>query len=229
MKNHLVVLTGAGISAESGLKTFRDSGGLWEGHRVEDVATPEAFTRNPELVLRFYNERRKQLDEVEPNEAHKLLAELENYYRVSIVTQNVDDLHERGGSNNVLHLHGELRWGCSSNNKNIREYLGSRDITMKDKAVDGSALRPDIVWFGESVPKMDEAIELVLSADVFLLVGSSLQVYPAAGLIHYVPNGKPIYIIDPNHHGEKNGKTVTVIQETAVKGMKLLFHELTGA
>jgi NAD-dependent deacetylase len=164
---------------------------------------------------------------VEPNTAHKLLAELENRFRVSVITQNVDDLHERAGSSHVLHLHGELRWACSSRNKNIREFLGSRDIEPEDKAADGSSLRPDIVWFGEAVPKMEEAIELVLSADIFLLIGSSLQVYPAAGLMHYVPVGKPVYIIDPNHHGERQGNAVKVIQENAVNGMKLLYNELT--
>jgi NAD-dependent deacetylase len=222
MKPHLVVLTGAGISAESGIKTFRDANGLWEGHKIEDVATPEAYRRNPELVNQFYNQRRQQLDEVEPNEAHLTLSRLEKHYRVSIITQNVDDLHERAGSSNIIHLHGELRWACSSHNKQHRRFLGSKDILTGDRADDGSLLRPDIVWFGEPVPKMDEAVEITLSADIFLVIGTSLEVYPAAGLIHYVPLGKPIYIVDPNRHSGLASENITVIDDTAVNGMKLL-------
>ncbi|MBL7812094.1 MAG: NAD-dependent deacylase [Bacteroidetes bacterium] len=223
---HLVVLTGAGISAESGLKTFRDAGGLWEGHRVEEVATPEAFSHNPELVLRFYNERRRQLDKVEPNLAHRLLAQLEQHYRVTVITQNVDDLHERGGSNRIVHLHGELRWGCSARNRTVREYLGSRDIFPGDKAADGADLRPDIVWFGEAVPKMEEAIRETLTADLFLVVGTSLEVYPAAGLLDFAPAGIPVYIIDPGRHAERRGNQVHVISATATQGMQQLFSIL---
>lgn len=223
---HLVVLTGAGISAESGLKTFRDAGGLWEGHHVEDVATPEAFYRQPELVLRFYNERRRQLDEVAPNRAHKLLAELETAFRVTIITQNVDDLHERGGSSRVLHLHGELRWACSSRNRELRTFLGSKDIMPGDTAADGSALRPDIVWFGEPVPMMETAVTETLNADLFLVIGTSLEVYPAASLIHYVPSGKPVFIIDPNRHTGKAGDGVEVIALPATEGMELLADRL---
>lgn len=228
MEKHLVVLTGAGISAESGLRTFRDAGGLWEGHRIEDVATPEAFRRNPELVQRFYNQRRRQLDEVEPNEAHLLLARLEQHFRVTVITQNVDDLHERAGSGRIIHLHGELRWACSSAERSIRQFIGSREIAPEDKAPDGSPLRPDIVWFGEAVPEMDNAIRETLTADVFLVVGTSLEVYPAAGLLHYVPYGNPVYIIDPNRHVGMAGDFIEVIGQTATAGMRLLYEKLTG-
>lgn len=223
---HLVVLTGAGISAESGLKTFRDAGGLWEGYRFEEVATPEAFRRDPELVLRFYNQRRSQLDEVEPNSAHLLLAQLEQHYRVTIITQNVDDLHERAGSSRIVHLHGELRWACSSKNRQIREFIGSREIQSGDKAEDGSQLRPDIVWFGEAVPKMEDAIAETLTADIFLVVGTSLEVYPAAGLLDFVPYGKPVYIIDPNRHEGRGNDHIHVISDTATSGMRKLFDIL---
>lgn len=223
---HLVVLTGAGISAESGLKTFRDAGGLWEGYRFEEVATPEAFRRDPELVLRFYNQRRSQLDEVEPNSAHLLLAQLEQHYRVTIITQNVDDLHERAGSSRIVHLHGELRWACSSKNRQIREFIGSREIQSGDKAEDGSQLRPDIVWFGEAVPKMEDAIAETLTADIFLVVGTSLEVYPAAGLLDFVPYGKPVYIIDPNRHEGRSNDHIHVISDTATSGMRKLFDIL---
>lgn len=223
---HLVVLTGAGISAESGLKTFRDAGGLWEGYRFEEVATPEAFRRDPELVLRFYNQRRSQLDEVEPNSAHLLLAQLEQHYRVTIITQNVDDLHERAGSSRIVHLHGELRWACSSKNRQIREFIGGREIQSGDKAEDGSQLRPDIVWFGEAVPKMEDAIAETLTADIFLVVGTSLEVYPAAGLLDFVPYGKPVYIIDPNRHAGRGNDHIHVISDTATSGMRRLFDIL---
>jgi NAD-dependent deacetylase len=220
---HLVILTGAGISAESGIKTFRDAGDLWEGHRIEHVASPEGFIRNPTLVLDFYNQRRRQLEEVTPNEAHQLLVELEKYFQVTVITQNVDDLHERAGSKNTIHLHGELRWGCSSRNRELRTFLGSKDIGLGDKAPDGSQLRPDIVWFGEAVPKMELALDAVLKADIFLVVGTSLEVYPAAGLVHYVPSNKPIYIIDPNHHGKMQNHQISVISEIASIGIKQLF------
>lgn len=228
MEKHLVVLSGAGISAESGLRTFRDAGGLWEGHRIEDVATPEAFRRNPELVQRFYNQRRQQLDEVEPNEAHLLLARLEQHFRVTVITQNVDDLHERAGSSRIIHLHGELRWACSSADRSIRQFIGSRAIATEDTAPDGSPLRPDIVWFGEAVPEMENAIRETLTADMFVVVGTSLEVYPAAGLLHYVPYGKPVYIIDPNRHAGMAGDFIEVIGQTATSGMRLLFEKLTG-
>jgi NAD-dependent deacetylase len=225
---HLVVLSGAGISAESGLKTFRDAGGLWEGHRIEDVASPEGFAANPTLVLDFYNQRRRQLDEVAPNEAHLLLAKLESHYRVTVVTQNVDDLHERAGSNEIIHLHGELRYACSSKDRSIREFLGSRDIQPGDKSSDGSQLRPDIVWFGEAVPKMDEAIYATLQADIFLVIGTSLEVYPAAGLLHYVREGKPVYIMDPNRHENRAERHIHVISKKATEGMRELYANLVA-
>jgi NAD-dependent deacetylase len=197
MKRHIVVLSGAGISAESGLATFRDNDGLWEKHSVHDVATPEAFQRDPALVLRFYNERRRQLANTQPNRAHRLLAELERSYQVTIVTQNVDDLHERGGSTRVLHLHGELTKARSSKNPRAIHTIGYRDIRLGERSQDGSQLRPHIVWFGEDVPMLEVAIDIVRSADDLLIVGTSLQVYPAAGLVHEVERDVPITVIDP--------------------------------
>jgi len=197
MQEHIVVLTGAGISAESGLSTFRDNGGLWEEHSIYDVATPEAFARNPELVLRFYNERRRQLESAQPNQAHRLLAELEALYRVSIITQNVDDLHERGGSGQVIHLHGELTKARSSRYPELIYDIGYRDILPGETCELGAPLRPHIVWFGEEVPLLETAAEIVRSADHLLIVGTSLQVYPAAGLIHEVDAGVPITVVDP--------------------------------
>ncbi|KRW82032.1 SIR2 family NAD-dependent protein deacylase [Marinobacter sp. P4B1] len=197
MQEHIVVLTGAGISAESGLSTFRDNGGLWEQHSVYDVATPEAFERNRDLVLRFYNERRRQLLSVQPNPAHRLLAELENRYRVTVVTQNVDDLHERGGSSNVIHLHGELTKARSSVNPDLIYDIGYNDIKPGDTCDLGTQLRPHIVWFGEEVPMLDAAAEVVRTADQLLIVGTSLQVYPAAGLVYEVDIDVPITVIDP--------------------------------
>lgn len=192
-----MVLSGAGISAESGIKTFRDYNGLWENHRIEDVASPEGFARNPKLVLDFYNARRRQLKEVEPNEAHKILAELENHFDVHIVTQNVDDLHERGGSTKIIHLHGELRKARSSSDEN--EILDwEEDIIIGNLHSDGSQLRPHIVWFGEMVPEMDNAIKIASEADLFLVIGTSMQVYPAASVIRYVPRHCEIFVIDPN-------------------------------
>jgi len=197
MQEHIVVLTGAGISAESGLSTFRDNGGLWEEHSIYDVATPEAFARNPELVLRFYNERRRQLESAQPNQAHRLLAELEALYRVSIITQNVDDLHERGGSGQVIHLHGELTKARSSRYPELIYDIGYRDILPGETCELGAPLRPHIVWFGEEVPLLETAAEIVRTADHLLIVGTSLQVYPAAGLIHEVDAGVPITVVDP--------------------------------
>ena len=197
MQEHIVVLTGAGISAESGLSTFRDSGGLWEQHSVYDVATPEAFARNQELVLRFYNERRRQLESAQPNPAHRLLAELESRYRVTVVTQNVDDLHERGGSTNVLHLHGELTKARSSGFPELIYDIGYKEIQPGDVCERGTQLRPHIVWFGEEVPMLDAAAEVVRTADRLLIVGTSLQVYPAAGLVYEVDIDVPITVIDP--------------------------------
>lgn len=195
--NHIVVLTGAGISAESGLKTFRGSGGLWEGHEVTDVATPEAFARDPEMVLRFYNERRKQAFSAQPNIGHKALVELEEEFDVTIITQNVDDLHERAGSSKIIHLHGELRKKRSVYNSAFVEDW-EEDIFPGDLAPDGGQWRPHIVWFGESVPMMMPAAQATESADALLIVGTSLQVYPAASLVDYAPAHAPIYLVDPN-------------------------------
>jgi len=197
MQEHIVVLTGAGISAESGLSTFRDNGGLWEEHSIYDVATPEAFARNPELVLRFYNDRRRQLQSAQPNRAHRLLAELESRYRVSIITQNVDDLHERGGSKRVIHLHGELTKARSSRYPELIYDIGYRDILPGETCELGAPLRPHIVWFGEEVPLLETAADIVRTADHLLIVGTSLQVYPAAGLVHEVNTRVPITVVDP--------------------------------
>jgi NAD-dependent deacetylase len=193
----IVVLTGAGISAESGIKTFRDADGLWENHRLEEVATPEAWRRNPELVLRFYNERRRQLHTVRPNEGHLALAALEKHHRVHIITQNVDDLHERAGSTSVLHLHGELLKARSERHEHP-SYPCTGDLALGDLCPKGTQLRPDIVWFGEAVPMLERAADLCEDADLFLIVGTSLQVYPAANLMKYAPWHIPFYYVDPN-------------------------------
>jgi len=219
MKRHIVVLTGAGISAESGLATFRDNDGLWEKHNVHDVATPEAIQRDPALVLRFYNERRRQLANTQPNRAHRLLAELERTCQVTIVTQNVDDLHERGGSTRVLHLHGELTKARSSKNPEAIHNIGYRDISLGERSRDGSQLRPHIVWFGEEVPLLEAAIDIVRNADDLLIVGTSLQVYPAAGLIHEVERDVPITVIDPAMPA-KNVTRARFIQKGAVEGVE---------
>lgn len=224
----IVVLTGAGVSAESGIKTFRDSDGLWENHDIQDVATPEGFRRNKELVLRFYNERRRQLHEVEPNAAHKALVELEKKYQVTIVTQNVDDLHERAGSTHVIHLHGELRKSRSSVNRDlIYDCLG--DINVGDKAADGSQLRPHIVWFGEDVPLIYNAAQVVSEASIIIVVGSSMQVYPAAGLVGYAHGQTRIYYVDPKpalNHELKTRKNLHVIAERATTGVRKVVDEL---
>ncbi|MDO1500952.1 Sir2 family NAD-dependent protein deacetylase [Winogradskyella maritima] len=215
---HIVVLTGAGMSAESGLKTFRDSNGLWEGHDVMSVASPQGFASNPGLVLDFYNERRRQLKDVEPNSAHSDLANLENDFKVSIVTQNVDDLHERAGSTNVLHLHGELRKIRSTgNDSDIKDW--TEDINLGDVCENGHQLRPHIVWFGEDVPLIEDAITICETADILMIIGTSMQVYPAAGLMNYVKLSTPIYFIDPNPAMESN-RRLTVIAEPATVGIK---------
>jgi NAD-dependent deacetylase len=221
---HLVVLTGAGISAESGIKTFRDADGLWEGHDVMEVATPEGFAKNPELVLEFYNQRRRQLLEVEPNSAHLDLAELEQHFNVTIITQNVDDLHERAGSNNVIHLHGEL---IKSRNiiDDISIFDCKTDIKLGDLCPTGHQLRPHIVWFGEAVPMIDTAVDVCMTADILLIIGTSLQVYPAASLMHYVPANIPVYYIDPKPAIESKGN-LKVIAEPATIGMKLVSSDL---
>jgi NAD-dependent deacetylase len=224
MKKKLVVLTGAGISQESGLKTFRDQGGLWENHNIEDVATPEAFQKNPELVLSFYNQRRKQLLEAEPNEAHKLLADLEQYFDVTIITQNVDDFHERAGSQDVIHLHGELLKSRSIINPD-KIYDQKKDILIGDTDENGHQLRPHVVWFGEAVPMIPYAMNICKIADTALVIGTSLQVYPAAGLINDVPNNAMIYLIDPNPQVEA-GANLKIIKDKAVSGMKSLYNQL---
>jgi len=226
--SHLVVLTGAGVSAESGIRTFRDTNGLWEEHRVEDVATPEAFARNPALVLDFYNQRRAQAREVAPNAAHLALAGFEEApgWTVSIITQNVDDLHERAGSSRVLHLHGMLRQMRSVNDENT-VYDCDGAIALGDLAPDGGQLRPHIVWFGELVPAIEEAAEIVATADTLLVVGTSLQVYPAAGLLHYAPDDCPVYLIDP-HQPEVSGRRgVRYVVEPAGIGVPQVLKELT--
>ena len=212
MKN-LVILTGAGMSAESGISTFRDAGGLWDQYPVEQVATPEGYVANPQLVIQFYNERRKQLLQVKPNRGHELVAELEKYFNVTVITQNVDNLHERAGSSHVIHLHGELTKVTSTlqpNNPNYIKELKPEEFEVKigDLAADGSQFRPFIVWFGESVPMIEKAIEYVETADVFLIVGTSLNVYPAAGLLNYVPRDVPVYLIDPKEVPIASGRKV---------------------
>ena len=221
---HIVVLTGAGMSRESGLKTFREEDGLWEGHDVMKVATPEGFSVNPELVLDFYNQRRSQLLTAKPNEAHYALANLEDNYKVSIVTQNVDDLHERAGSTNVLHLHGELFKVRSTYNSNyILDW--KKDLNLGDTCPNGHQLRPNIVWFGEAVPMLENAIKICETADILVIIGTSMQVYPAASLIHYVTNDTKIYYIDPNPALQSQGN-LTVISETATAGVKSLLELL---
>ena len=222
----LVVLSGAGISAESGINTFRDSGGLWENHRIEDVATPEAWRRNQDLVLNFYNERRKQALSVKPNAAHYALVELEKYYNVQIITQNVDNLHEIAGSKNVIHLHGELFKSESTKNPELVYDIPSWELNKGDLCELGSQLRPHIVWFGEEVPMMDIAVEITEQADIFVVVGTSLAVYPAAGLINYIELTKPIFIIDPAQPDIKLRHNMTFIQERATVGMEILKKEL---
>jgi len=217
-KPNLVVISGSGISAESGISTFRALGGIWEKHRIEDVASPQAWAGNPQLVLDFYNARRRALNTVEPNEAHRICARLESRFRVSVITQNVDDLHERGGSSSVLHLHGELRKGRSEADPDCVVELGTRDITLGELAPDGARLRPDIVWFGESVDRMPAAEWLVVEADVCVVVGTSLQVYPAAGLIDLVLPGVPIFLVDPEPPTIRR-EEVVVIQAEASRGM----------
>lgn len=229
----LVVLTGAGMSAESGISVFRGGGGLWDKYPVEQVATPEGYAANPALVTKFYNERRKQLLEVEPNRGHQLLADMEKYFQVTVITQNVDNLHERAGSTEVIHLHGELTKVTSTwqpnNPKFIRE-LSSEEYEVKigDLAADGSQLRPFIVWFGESVPMIEKAIGYCENADIFLIIGTSLNVYPAAGLLNYVPAHVPVYLIDPNDVPIASGRKVHVIQKGASDGMEELMHLLTA-
>ena len=217
-KKKLVILSGAGISAESGLRTFRDSDGLWEGYNVEDVATPEAWKKDPQLVLNFYNERRRNVADAKPNAAHIGLAALENDFDVTVITQNIDDLHERAGSTNVLHLHGEIfKMRSEWDGELVSEIRG--DIKLGDLATDGKQLRPFIVWFGEPVVMMEKAVEVVYTADIFAVVGTSLAVYPAAGLINYVSANTPKYIIDKKIPYTSPMKNLTLIEKPATEGI----------
>lgn len=223
----IVILTGAGMSAESGIATFRGGGGLWNNYPVEQVATPEGFAADPALVLEFYNQRRTELLGAEPNEGHRLVAALEERYDVTVVTQNVDDLHERAGSSSVIHLHGELMKVCSSRNPQDLRYVRTLlptapTIKMGDLAADGSQLRPFIVWFGEAVPLMEAAVAAMQGIDAFVIIGTSLNVYPAAGLFHYAPAGVPIYLIDPNDVAAVLPSNVVHIRKGASEGMRML-------
>ncbi len=226
MRKKIVVLTGAGVSAESGLKTFRDSNGLWEGHDVMEVATPQGYANNPTLVLNFYNQRRKQLFDVLPNEAHMALVQLEESYDVTIITQNVDDLHERAGSTDVIHLHGELLKVRSSIDPDV-VIDWKTDLKLGDTCEKGSQLRPHIVWFGEEVPMLDRAIEITQEADFLMIIGTSMQVYPAASLVHFAPTHSPIYFIDPKPNISPSAfENLVIVQETAVKGVPTVVGDL---
>ena len=220
----LVFLSGAGVSAESGIKTFRDSDGLWENYNVEDVASIEGWDRNPELMVQFYNERRRQLETAQPNEAHKIIGELEKDFDVTVVTQNVDNLHERGGSTHVIHLHGELTKACNERKTEVFD-IGYAPMKYGERAKDGSLLRPFIVWFGEAVPLLDAAAREVEQADILIIIGTSLAVYPAAGLLYYAPANAEIYVIDPKQPGSIS-RRVTYITEKATVGMKQLCDKL---
>lgn len=226
MKKKLVVLTGAGISAESGLKTFRDADGLWEGFNVYDVATPEAWAKNPEMVQDFYNQRRKQVLDAVPNDAHKGLVELEKYYDVQIITQNIDDLHERAGSSNVIHLHGVITLSQSDLNPELTYPINGWEIKMGTYCELGSQLRPHVVWFGEAVPMIEYAARVCAAADIFVLVGSSLAVYPAAGLIDFVSSSTPKYIIDPRIPEVRNVGQLIKIEKPATEGVEELLKLL---
>ncbi len=222
----IVILTGAGMSAESGISTFRDSNGLWQNHRIEEVASPEAWALHPERVLEFYNQRRKQLFEVKPNTGHFALVRLEKKYNVQIVTQNVDDLHERAGSSHVLHLHGELKKARSTIDPKLIYELNHWELKLGDKCEKGSQLRPHIVWFGEAVPMIEKAAEITKSADIFMVVGTSMVVYPAAGLIHYVERKTPKYYVDPKAFTVHGITNLEVIREKAGKALPHLVDRL---
>jgi NAD-dependent deacetylase len=225
-KKRLVVFTGAGISAESGIRTFRDAGGLWEQHRIEDVATYEAWLKNREKVLEFYNQRRKQVMEAEPNAAHLFVADLQKKFDVQIITQNVDDLHERAGSKKVLHLHGEIMKARSSIDPKLIYPLKSWELNMGMRCDKGSQLRPHIVWFGELVPEMERAVPLAEKAELFVVIGTSLNVYPAAGLINIVPPFVPAWLLDPSEFHLEYVRQIKHIRQTAVEGVEELRHEL---
>lgn len=221
-KKKLIIFSGAGMSAESGIKTFRDSGGLWEEYKVEDVATLEAWEKNQKLVTEFYNQRRKQVMEAQPNEAHKIIADLQKTFDVTVITQNVDNLHERAGSKNVIHLHGEIVKAQSSIDSSKIYNLKSWEIKIGDTCELGSQLRPYIVWFGEMVPMMEPAIDMVGKADLFTVIGTSLNVYPAAGLVNYTPSTIPKWLVDPGDFNLEHIQNIEHIKETAVSGMKKL-------
>ena len=229
IKKKLVVLTGAGISAESGLRTFRDMGGLWEEYDIMEVASYEGWEQNPELVLKFYNDRRKQLKDVEPNQGHFALAEAEKYFDVHIITQNVDNLHERAGSNKILHLHGELTKVESTMDPTLIHDIGYTDLNLGDKCSKGFQLRPHIVWFGEAVPAMVEAIRITRQAEIIAIVGTSLNVYPAAGLLGYAPVSTPIYLIDPNEVSVQGRHKVHYIKENASVGVGKMLELLLSS
>ena len=219
------------MSAESGISTFRDAGGLWDKYPVEQVATPEGYARNPELVINFYNERRRQLLDVKPNQGHELLAELEKYFNVTVITQNIDNLHERAGSKRIIHLHGELTKVCSSRDPNNHHYVKELkpeefEVRLGDKAGDGSQLRPFIVWFGESVPEIERATSFVEKADIFVIIGTSMNVYPAAGLLNYVPRSAEVYLIDPKPVDTHTSRPIHVIQKGASEGVAELMKVL---
>jgi len=219
MKN-LVVLTGSGISAESGIKTFRESGGLWEGYDVYEVATPEGWYKNPALVLEFYNQRRKQARESNPNEAHNILADLEAHFNITIITQNVDNLHERAGSSNIIHLHGELFKSRSTLDEKLVYEMDGWELNLGDTCEKGGQLRPHIVWFGEMVPMMEVAAKVTMKADIYIVVGTSLVVYPAAGLLDYVGSDIPKFIVDPNMPDVSSRPNLYLIEEKASTGMQ---------
>jgi NAD-dependent deacetylase len=227
MKKKLVVLTGAGISAESGLKTFRDSDGLWEGYNIEDVATPRAWRKDPQLVLEFYNYRRKNVQDAQPNAAHYGLAELEKHFDVTIITQNIDDLHERAGSTKVMHLHGEIFKMRSERDESLI-YDIRGDMKLGDKAEDNAQLRPNIVWFEEAVPMIEEAVPVVRKAEIFVVVGTSLVVYPAAGLVNYAHHSIPKYIVDKRIPYTSDVYNLTSIEKPATEGVKELIKLLIG-
>lgn len=216
----ITVLSGAGVSAESGIKTFRDSGGLWEGHDVMEVASPEGWAQDRELVLNFYNERRKNALSSKPNLGHQIIAELEDQFKVTVITQNIDDLHEKAGSSHVIHLHGELFKSRSTIDPTLIYDIDGWALDVGDTCDKGSQLRPDIVWFGEMVPMMDVAVEETLSADIFIVIGTSLQVYPAAGLLEYVKTASPKFIIDPNMPDVQSRPNLFTIEEPGSIGMK---------
>ena len=221
----LVFLTGAGVSAESGIKTFRDSDGLWENYNVEDVATIDAWYRNPQLMVDFYNARRREVEKAQPNDAHKIIGELQDDFDVTVITQNIDNLHERGGAKKVIHLHGEITKVCSERGKRFVKDIGYADQIFGEKAEDGNLLRPFIVWFGEDVPLLSKAAEEVEKADILVIIGTSLNVYPAASLYMYASNNCPIYLIDPKEV-QTHSHRIEFIQKPATEGMRILKEKL---